>query len=252
MDKPVESHLGLAQAFTQVWLLPELLDDARAPAAVGPPAAWVRAMAHANISKDTIAEIQLTSGQEYAYALADDAWSITQRLQLVDKHGLTEAGHTIARAAEYVENRYSGSVLHPGDVVLDEQIRKCYRGADDLSIVELVEEAVYKLHQVNEVWEKYCPHLLLIELEALIYLGGTDARKAETLVGELVQHRIEALRLHDTENSNVFVLPQVPLCTDHAITNYYNDQLPGSTDKDVLTPGSVRATAVWIGLCGVL
>lgn len=249
MAAPVDPAAGLARAFAEHSLLPELL--ALAETGDGPPASWARLLGRVGFTIDHIEDEELPDGENLASIMAEDAWRISQWLELVDSAGLTDAGRSVEAVARAPMRERTEAIWRPAQDVLAEQIRECYRGGGEISIVDLVREGANLLARSDDVWVACCPGLLLIEFEALAYLAQSDPQTASSLVNELADHRANAMRdLGPPAPDDPELLHQ--LVHADAVSEYYEEQLPGHINDSVFTLTAAQATVMLFVFCGLL
>ena len=249
MAAPVDPAAGLARAFADFWLLPDLLE--LGAAAGMPPASWVRLLERSGFAADHVADEDLPAGPNWASIMADDVWRIAEWLELVRDDSLTDAGRSIAEVANYAMKERTQAVWGPADTTMATQVRAHYRGAEGISVVQLVQDGARALMDPDDVWAAYCPGLLSVEFEALVYLAQTDPQRAAGLVEELPGHRRDAMRGKGSPSPDVPSLLHRFAHAD-AVSQYYFEQLPGFTNEEVLTITAVQAAAILFVFCGLL
>lgn len=249
MAAPVDPAAGLARAFADFWLLPDLL--ALGATAAMPPPSWVRLLERSGFATDHVADEDLPDGPNWASIMAEDVWRIAEWLELVRGDGLTDAGRSIAEVANYPEEERTQAVWGPADATMATQVRAHYRGAGGISVAQLVQDGARSLMRPDDVWAAFCPGLLLVEFEALVYLAQTDPQSAANLVEELPDHRRDAMQGTAPPSPDVPGLLHRFAHAD-AVSQYYSDQLPGFTNEEVLTITAAQATAIVFIFCGLL
>ena len=249
MAEPLDPQKGLARAFAEFWLLPDLL--ARVVPGDALPPSWRQLLERNGYAIDHIEDDELPSGPDRASIMAEDAWRISQWLELVDAGGLTDAGRQIADVARTAQIDRSEAVWAPADEVLANQIRECYLGADGERITDRVLAGARVLEGVDDAWARFCPGLLLVEFEALVYLSHTDPPRAADLVGELPFHRRAAMRDFSPPRPGVENILHMAIHAD-AVSRYYMEDLPEYVNDRVLTVTAISATAILFAFCGLL
>ena len=249
MAAPIDPERGLARAFAEFALLPELLALPRD--GDGVPAAWTGLIAANGYVADHVFDEDLPAGPDVPSIMADDAWRIAEWLELVDAGGLTTAGREVAAVAKIAPQSRTEAVWEPAQDVLAAQIRERYLGLGGLNVVELVEEGVRAIAGSQDEWVSFCPGLLHAEFESLIYLAQTDPVMAAALPGELVDNRIEAMRGRGRPATGVVDLVNMTIHAD-AVSLYYLDELENYVDDAVLTLTASQATAILFVFCGLL
>ena len=249
MAAPVDPERGLARAFAEFWLLPDLL--ALPGSGDGPPAAWADLLSEHGYNMDHVFDEDLPPGPDVASVMAQDAWRIADWLELIDADGLTVPGRGIAAVAEVASRSRTEAVWEPAEGILAAQISRHYAGARDLSIVELVQLGARALAVAQDEWTSFCPGLLHVEFEALVYLAQTNPERAVELAGELAQNRIEAMRGAGQPVAGVVDLLNMTIHAD-AVSSYYLDQLDNHVDDAILTLTASQATVLLFVFCGLL
>lgn len=249
MAAPVDPQAGLARAFAEFWLLPDLL-AAWTPGAA-PPASWVRLLEREGYTVDHIGEDELPDGPDLASVMAADAWRVAQWLELVDGAGVTDAGLQVARVARFGFDARGEAVWRNAKEVLAVQVRKCYLGANGVRIADLLETGANTLAGAEDAWTRCCPGLLLAEIEALIHVANADADLARTLADELPRHRARAMRDYAPPPEEFDEILSMTAHAD-AVSEYYIQELPGHIDESVLTLTAAQATAILFVFCGLL
>ena len=191
MAQPLTEQGGVARAFAEFTLLPDLL--ALAPEHEG--AAWVPAwtalVEAAGCSLDHVEENDLPDGWTVWNWMAEDAFGLAVRLGLMagsrlGGFSLTEAGDAVAATpvdeGGVVDDKSLGSLLA-------QQVRALYRGDGGLDVPRLLLEAAGAMQRTKHVWAKHCPGLLLVEFDALVHEAENDSVRAARLLGELEMNR---------------------------------------------------------------
>ena len=249
MAEPLDPQRGLTRAFAEFWLLPDLLAQA-VPGDAAPPS-WRQLLESNRYAIDHIEDDELPPGPDRASIMAEDAWRISQWLELVDAAGLTGAGQQIADVARTPPTERSEVIWAPADEVLANQIRECYVGADGQRIADRVLAGARVIEGVGDAWARFCPGLLLIEFEALVYLSHSDPPTAAALVDELPDRRLAAMRDFPPPRPGVENTLHMAIHAD-AVSRYYMDDLPGYVNDQVLTLTAISATAILFAFCGLL
>ena len=249
MAAPLDPQAGLARAFAEFWLLPDLL-TAWEPGAA-PPASWARLLEREGYTVDHIADDELPEGPDLASIMADDAWRVAQWLDLVDSGGVTDAGLEVAQVARFDFDARNEAVWSAAKKVVAAQVRKCYLGADGVRIADLLETGAKALAEAADAWTRLCPGLLLAEIEALIHVANADADRARTLADELPRHRMRAMREYAPPPEEFDEILNMSAHAD-AVSAYYIRELPGHIDESVLTLTTAQATAILFVFCGLL
>ena len=249
MATQVEAKTGLARAFAEYWLLPDLLQLNTYGG--GTVESWAALLDREGFTMDHVDDAHLPEGDERHLVMAQDAWRIAEWLELTRDGGLTEAGREVAEVAGYFPNERTQAVWEPAEYVLTEQIRAYYRGPNDIAIADLVQEGARTLARAQDEWIQVCPGLLLVEFESLIYLAFADPDRAVQMPGELVRHRREAMREWLPPAPDSDELTRMLFHAD-MVAEYYLEALPGYIDEDEFTLTAVQATLILFVFCGLL
>ena len=249
MAAQVEPEQGLARAFAEYSLLPDLL--VRTVPGEGAPASWTQLLGDIGFTVDHIDDDELPPGLGVTAIMAEDAWRISQWLELVDADGLTDAGRQIAEVARTSMKDRSEAVWGPADAVLAQQVRECYRGGDGLCIADLVRDGAGTLEQAEDNRARFCPGLLLVEFESLLYLAQADPPRARALIDELPHHRRAAMREFPPPRPEAAEILNMVLYAD-AVSRYYTEALAGYVNDRVLTLTAAQATSILFVSCGLL
>ena len=224
MAMPVDPQTGLVRFFAEFDLLPELLACVQESVEAVPPESWSLLLEKKGFSMDHFMEVELLKRSDLASIMAEDAWRLAKWLELFDADGLTSKGYSIAMLADTAPDERNSSMDWSFAEALRIQIRKCYLGAEGLSLADLVQAGTKTLEESQDVWIKHCRGLFLVEFEALLYTGSTDKKMAETLVEELVQHRRNAMRTSPHAMRGVEEIEN-KLRHMFAVSRYYRDEL---------------------------
>ena len=249
MVAQVDAQTGLARAFAEFGLLPDLLRLNTYGG--GTVVSWAALLDREGFTMDHVDDAHLPEGDERHFIMAQDAWRIAEWLELTRDGGLTEAGRQVAAIADYSSNERTQAVRQPAEDVLAEQLRTCYLGPNGLGIVDLVQEGARALADAHDDWIQVCPGLLLVEFESLIYLAFSDPDRAARMPGELVQHRLDAMRGWPPPPA---AADELALMLTHAdaVAEHYLEALPGYVDEDEFTLTAVQATLILFVFCGLL
>lgn len=249
MAAPLDPQAGLARAFAEFWLLPDLL-AAWDPDTV-PPQSWVRLLEREGFTVDHIEDEELPEGPDLASIMAEDALRVCRWLELVDGNAVTEQGLQVAQVARFGVGSRGEAVWEPAEAVIAEQLRACYLGAGGVRIVDLLHTGAHVLAAAEDEWTRFCPGLLLAEIEALLYLAHDDAARATALAGDLAHHRVRAMRDRAPPDAGLDEILLMSLHAD-AVSTYYIEDLPGVINESVLTLTAAQATAMLFVFCGLL
>ena len=249
MVAPVDPQTGLARVFAEFALLSDLL--ALAEPGDGPPPSWRGLLDTEGFTVDHIYDEDMPPDADIPATMAEDAWRVAEWLELVGPDGLTPSGRVLALIADLEPTARTEAIWRPVENVLQDQIRAFYLGADGTNIVDLVQTAARTLETVEGEWASFCPGLLHVEFEALIYLAQTNPARAVALLDELEQNRADAMRDARGPFDGVINLLNMTVHAD-AVSLYYLDQLPAHVDDTVLSLTASQATALLFVFCGLL
>lgn len=249
MAAPIDANTGLVRAFADVWLPPDLL--ALAIPGDEPPQTWIDLLDEEGFNTDHIEDSDVPPDAELATVMAEDAWRLAEWLELVGPDGLTEPGEVIAGVAGFTSERRTEQVWLPAHRALAGQITNLYVGADGASIVDLVQAGAHALESASGEWFPFAPGLLLVEFESLAHLAYADPPAAQSLIGNLTQNRIEAMRGLGSPLPGVVDYLNMEIHAD-AVSTYYLDVLTGFVDDTELTVTVAQATVILLVFCGLL
>ena len=235
-----EPQKGLARIFDRYELMPELLVCARNKLKIVPPDSWRPILARQAHWNSQVEAVEGTPEEDVLSQVAKDAWRLFEWLELVYTDVVTETGHYISMGAG--KYPYDSSWGHGIARELRKKIRKCYLGSGGLILADVAQEGAGILEQCEDAWINWCPGLLQVELEAILYSGSTDKSRAETLVRKLVANRRDAMVANPRLMSEIEEPDDVLRCS-LAVTHYYRAELPQYTHPAVLTDTAVRSTA---------
>ena len=260
MGYPVDERYGLALAFTDFHLLPEML--AWVPGSQGPgiPRSWHRLPGEFDYNMDHLEDDEDGDLEDVHMELAMDAWRLAIGLELVSDEGLTRKGIDLARLAEEPrEDRTIAQTLFLRET-LAEQILECYL-RESISIATVLQEGAERV--ADSQWAEYCPGLLLIEVQALIELSHREAQRSVSWShdpDDLVAVRTEAMRVYGRSGAELDVYEamlgdqddaaRLQDRVDHAdaVTYFYFQKL----ELSGMTVAEVRSTAMLLTFAGLL
>ena len=259
----------LARTFVEYELLPDLL---ALPGIAGlnlPPRSWLSFLSGRECNIEHMLDEDMPASDDITTHLVRDAWHLVRQLQLVSEKGLTPAGRDIAGLHGFplqvrdVEVQYTVDMsdipllneyvtgqqpeLHN---ILGQQLRTCYRGQDDLDIATLLQRGAGLLADTEHIWAGYCPGLLLVEFEALIYTACIDSKQAVQLCADLVVNRDVAMHPYGMPSADVTPMQNLVDHADAVAVFYLNDlQLIEDSGPGLSVS---RATAMLFTFCGLL
>ena len=259
----------LARTFVEYELLPRLLALSSPTRLNGPPTSWNKFLSENECNLEHMLDEDMPASDELVTHLVRDAWHLVRELKLVSETGLTTAGRRIVDLQNFswevrdAESSYgdplsgistSGEFTNEKQLaladLLAEQLKTSYRGHDGLEITRLLQRGAAQLANTNHIWAAYCPGLLLVELEALIYSACSDSAQAVQLCEDLLVNRDVAMHTYGMPSPDV---PPMQNLVDHAdaVAVFYLNDLELIEDTG---PGlSVsRATAMLFTFSGLL
>ena len=262
MVTAVSERCTLVRVFAEFEMLPDLL--ALAPGA--PPGArgaapddavlfvatdvtqslegWTNLLAGTGANMDHVVDGDLPDGVSEGLLLAQDAWGLAERLQLLLPQGRTLAGDRLARLAEERPWAQRSAADHQAVVsTVSDAVREHYVGADGLPVVPLLHEAARRLAETDHAWARHCPGLFLVEFEALIYWAFEDPDYARRLCDRLEIHRDVAMHRYGVPPPDDGDPDDIQIVHEAETMRLYveTEELAARTD---LTITEVRATAM--------
>ena len=259
MNADTTTGRGVARLFADFPLLPDLLANCRGSSR-DIETAWRRIVQDPGCNLGHVEDEDVPGELPIDRALAEDAFTLSRLLHLVEvgqqpdgRAGfqLTEAGHRIANAASTPIADRRESHYGPVRETLAEQIREFWLGANDLPVADLLHDGAQRMAKTAHVWAGYCPGLLLVEFEALIYEADAEAgRDRQLLLDELVDRRDHAMHRHDMPSPDVEPFQNILSHAD-AVFDYYMNDL-GYGDRLQMTVTEARATAMLLTYSGLL
>jgi len=260
MGYPVDERYGLALAFADFHLLPELLAMAEFHEGPDVPRSWYRLPDGLDYNMDHLEVDEDQDLEEVRIELAKDAWRLAIGLELISKEGLTSKGLDLARLAAEPRTDRNADDARLLRATLAGQIHECYL-KESVSIAPVLREGAVRLADCQ--WAEYCPGLLLIEVQALIELSHTEPKDIESWThdpDDLVAARTEALRVYGKRAANLDVYEamlddpeyaaQLHARVDHAdaVAYFYFNK----RKLDGMTITEVRSTAMLLTFAGLL
>ena len=195
---PVDTRCGLNGYFVDFHLLPEMLSCSTG---LDGKAAIQRNWADFLIHNDHDERYQALEVQSPSVArTAVHAWRLATLTGLLDQDGLTELGQRVVDRTADVEDALAVGV------------RDCMIGQDGIEIVPLLQRGASILARTNHVWARYCPGLLPVEVEAIVYWACVASPRCLKLLDELILLRDAAMHQHqeppdsrasNTENAEI-------------------------------------------------
>ena len=258
MVAPVDPETGLVRVLAEFWLLPDLL--ALAEPGDSPPASWADLLARQGYTIDHIEDDDVQSDPDdpdpdLAPIMSDDTWRLARWLELIGPNGLTAEGRAVASVADYASESRTEYVWRPVEDVIANQITRFYLGANGRPIADLLLAGARTLWDArNHEWVSLAPGLLLVEIEALLYLAFADPQRAVDLSGRLAQNRAEAMRGAAPPLPGINASVRLVNMAVHAdsVARYYLDDLSGFVNDAVLTCTAAQATSMLLVFCDLL
>ena len=268
MVTPLDRAAGLSRVFGDFVLLPDLLalktpeHDPRPSgmtevehalrALRTPSKAWIRLLADTAFNMDHVEDRDLPVDADLPTLMAHDVLRTSAWLDLFEGDELTDAGTRIAQVASVEQAERTEAVWKPAQDLLGAQIRACYRGADDRSVVALLEAAARVLEQDTNEWtQRFCPGLLLVEIEALLYLAFADPARAHALLEEMVANRSEAMRDIGPPLADYGHMVNTVLHADR-VCDFYMAARPEFFNAEILSLTATQATTLLLVFSGLL
>ena len=187
MAEPLDDFPGLARGFVDFDLLPTLLSRASTPGVVQ---TWARMMRDAGVRTDFVEEGAMAPGRVHEF-LADDAWELAQRLDLVAASSadvLTPAG---VRLAQLEDAGPDFADLREGMGWL---VEAYYARAHEVSVSARLRQAVRRVGLIDTSWNRYVPGLLLAEFEFLLSAVAHGRLTWAQMISEVERIRRDASR----------------------------------------------------------
>ena len=196
---------GVVQFFAEFDLLPDLLARDAGADEYGIPLQWAGHLERVNANIDHIDEC-LDSRWGLMRSLAEDAWLLCERAGLLADGALSPLGESVANKKT------------PIGKALGDWLEKGWLSMDNKPIIPLLRKAADMLAKDGGRASKAIPGLLPVEAESIIARCCLDgAAEADALIGELPQHRRDALdgvRLDEASPRAIIVLADF-VCGHH-------------------------------------
>lgn len=182
---------GLAKAFAEFSLLPDLLQASRSGGDTEEDWTSVLRTHGFNDGHLDAGDLARLPPGGLAALMARDARRLCERLQLLTPGGPSEAGQQVAEAAGQPAGDRPSAAERAAAAVVGEQIRRHYLGADGLALAALAQQAAAALAAAEPGSRTGLPGLVLAEFDTLLYWGLVHAGRGRDLVGELPRVRVE-------------------------------------------------------------
>ena len=236
---------ALVKSFAEFPLIPDLL-CLYDPEGGNWEKEWAHFMDMWQCDMDHIEDRHLPVGMAVIKGMVEDAFQFCRRIGLIGpRGGVSSAGRRLIE----LSNRVQIGDSHHEHVLaktLAIQIHSNFRGAGGLRITELVQAAATVLSSYAYDWPRGLEGLMLGELETLLHWGSIDATRAERLVHQLPEIRLETLEairrvpsreVMDEDGHLDSIIVATTLCEIH----WSRDDLALNSELDTT---SVRATAM--------
>lgn len=259
MNAGGKSHgRGPARLFADFPLLPDLLKQGEGnPGDVG--AAWTAIIRDAGCNLGHVEDEDAPAGRPIDQAMAADALRLALQLRLIEMRPppdgkgdlrLTEAGRRVADAASTPIGERGEAHCRAVRETLADQVRECWLGDGGKPVADLLQDGAHRLAETAHVWAGYCPGLLLVEFESLVFDADAEQAQADQLLDELVDHRDQAMHRHAMPSPDVDPFQNVLSHADAVHDFYMNDLEYG--DRLQMTVTEARATAMLLTYSGLL
>ena len=252
MATPLAEQGGIARAFAEFSLLPDLL------ALLGDrewAQRWVALLDGAGCSLDHVEANDRPNGSPLWIWMAEDAFGLSLRLGLLQRtegggFAVTEAGTSVASLADAPMNERGEAGDRALRSLLARQVRALYRGSGGIEVPKLLLDAARAMQGTEHIWAKHCPGLLLVEFDALVHEAENDREAAERLLGELETNRDLAMHPYDRPGPTSGLDDNAVTHSD-AVTDFYLFNLEYDA-RSSLTITGARASAMLFTFAGLL
>ena len=250
MAAPIDNRHGLALAFAEFSLLPDLVARDWGTGQKTVPKSWQSFLSGRNLNTDHVNEGDLPSNADLADFMALDAWRLANWLEFVSPGRMTTEGLEIISLENLPLEARKQSHEELLCEALARQIKTCYLTSAGSSIADLLQRGARTLASADHEWASYCPGLLLVEFQALTHTARGDPERASKLVDELARNRHAAMRVYGVPRLGATSL-QNTLDYADAVTAYYIEDLRLSVIS-AMTLTETRATAMLFEFAGLL
>ena len=187
---------GLVHAFAEFALLPDLLKLVQTGDA---PGDWQALMHEAGLNMSHVLDRDIGTTDPVSY-MADDAWRLAERLELVDPtapRGLTQTGRTIAEMSPNPPRVRSDPSRDTFGlrVMLGGGIESHYQQTHGILIAQRLRDAVRGVARIDSLWTRYLPGLLLAEFDFVLSELTHGRRPWPEVMEELQNTRNDVVRL---------------------------------------------------------
>ena len=255
MAAPLKEQGGIARAFAEFSLLPDLMFQAQEPRGQPLMPLWTRLLGVSGCSLDHVEDNDCPNGQSVWRWMAEDALSLSLRLCLLGEHpagnyAVLTAGREIASMADAPMDERGEAEDRRLRSLLARQVRAFYRGNRGIDVPSVLLEAARAMQRTEHVWAKHCPGLLLVEFDALVHEAENDSERAKGLLRELEVNRDFAMRSYERPGPTSGPADNAVLHAD-AVTDFYLFGLEYG-DRSSLTITGARASAMLFTFAGML
>lgn len=255
MAKPLAEQGGIARAFAEFALLPDMMFLAREPRVLPLIPLWAECLKGRGCSLDHVEENDRPNDSPLWGWMAEDALNLSLRLGLLWKtpggdFDVATAGEEVASMADTPMNERGEAGDRALRSLLARQVRALYRGSGGIEVPKLLLEAARAMQGTEHVWAKHCPGLLLVEFDALVHEAENDREEAKRLLGELETNRGLAMHPYGRPGPASDPNGNAILHAD-AVTNFYLFNLEYDA-RSSLTITGARASAMLFTFAGLL
>ena len=255
MAKPLAEQGGIARAFAEFALLPDMMFLARGPRGRPLIPLWAEYLEGRGCSLDHVEENDRPSDKTLWGWMAEDALNLSLRLGLLREtrggdFDVTEAGDKVASMADTPMNERGQAEDERLRSLLASRVQDLYLGSGGIEMSSLLLKAARAMQGTEHIWAKHCPGLLLVEFDALVHEAENDREEAERLLQELETNRDLAMHPYDRPGPASDPNGNAILHAD-AVTDFYLFKLEYDA-RSSLTITGARASAMLFTFAGLL
>ena len=255
MAKPLAEQGGIARAFAEFALLPDMMFLAREPRVLPLIPLWAECLKGRGCSLDHVEENDRPNDSPLWGWMAEDALNLSLRLGLLWKtpggdFDVAAAGADVASMADTPMDERGEAEDGALRSLLASQMRALYRGGGGIEVPKLLLDAARAMRRTEHIWAKHCPGLLLVEFDALVHEAENDREAAERLLGELETNRDLAMHPYDRPGPTSGLDDNAVTHSD-AVTDFYLFNLEYDA-RSSLTITGARASAMLFTFAGLL
>ena len=241
-DEPEHS---LVRVFAEFSLLPDLLAMVSPGQRDQTLGRWLEFFPDIGVKTDHVEDedipVDLEDEDQF---MVIDVWELCNRFGLIlpNCQLSTEAQSLAQQSVTPINARTDEEYLAVANV-LARQTRELFRGVNDLSIVDLLQDCARALQNSDSAWVSLCPGLLLVEVLYLIEIAHTDINLARQQEVQLVAQRDSIMQ--DIDMSDPTPGNEIDDMLDHsdAVTDYYLTELQRIGQQE-MTLTALRATTM--------